>query len=427
MTLEDYRSDMEMCCRCSYCKFIPLERVEGFQHVNVCPSISRYNFHAYAGGGRMGVGVAMLEKRLEYTDKLLEVVHNCQMCGACDISCKYAMDMEVLEPINEIRIKCVEDGHTVPALDSVVNSLRKQGTMVPGAKAKREDWAEGLEVKDFTKQMTKVIYHTGCRTCYDKDMWKVARATINLLQKAGGDVGIAGENESCCGGRAYQMGYREDFLRQAKQNMELFTKSGAEILVTGCADCYHAFKVLYDKFGLKGDLEVLHTTEYLDRLIQEGKLKPTRQVTMTVTYHDPCHLGRLGEPYIHWEGEKVPGQIRVFAPPKEFRRGTYGVYEPPRDILKSIPGLKLVEMSRIKEYAWCCGAGGGVKETNPEFAKWTAKERINEAESTGAEAIVTACPGCEQNFNNAVRENGNSLKVYDVVELLEKAISKGGH
>jgi Fe-S oxidoreductase len=422
MALEDYRSDMEMCTRCSICKFIPLEKLTEMQHSYVCPSIARYNFHAYSGGGRVNIGVAMLEKRLEYTDKLLEVVYNCQMCGGCDISCKYAMDMEVLEPINEIRIQCVEDGHTVPALNSVINSLRKQDTMVPGAKTKRGEWAQGLDVKDFTKQKMKVIYHAGCRTCFDKDMWKVARDTVKLLQKAGVDVGIGGANESCCGGRAYQMGYKEDFLKQAKRNMEMFKKSGAETLVTGCADGYYAFKVLYDKFGMKGDLEVLHTTEYLDRLIKEGKLKPTKKVAAKVTYHDPCHLGRLGEPYIHWEGKQIPGQIRLFDPPKEFRRGTYGIYEPPRDILKSIPGLKLVEMDRIKEYAWCCGAGGGVKETNPEFAKWTAKERIDEAESTGAEAIATACPGCEQNFSDTIKENGSSLKVYDVVELLEKAV-----
>ena len=422
MALEDYRNEMETCRRCSACKFIPLEKVEGFEHVNVCPSIARYNFHTYSAGGRMVFGVALLENRVDYSDKLLEVVYNCQMCGACDISCKYAMDMEVLEPIYEFRIRCVEEGHTIPALDSVINSLRKQGTMVPGAKARRGDWAEGLDVKDFTKQKTKVIYHAGCLTCYDKDMWKVARATINLLQKAGIDVGIGGENESCCGGRAYQMGYKEDFLRQAKQNMEMFKKAGAEILVTGCADCYHAFKVLYDKFDLKGELEVLHTTEYLDRLLKEGKLKPTREVTVRVTYHDPCHLGRLGEPYLHWEGKEIPGHIRIFDPPKEFRRGTYGIYEPPRDVLRSIPGLKLTEMDRIKEYAWCCGVGGGVSESNPEFARWTAEERISEAEETGAEALVTACPGCERSFSDTIKAVGSSLRVYDVVELLEKAI-----
>jgi Fe-S oxidoreductase len=426
MALDDYRTDMDMCCRCSICKFVPLEKLKEIQHSYVCPSIARYNFHTYAGGGRMGIGIAMLEKELEYDDKLLEVIYNCQMCGACDISCKYAMDMEVLDPINEIRIKCVEEGNTVKALDGVIKGLRKQGTMIPGTKAGRGEWAKGLDVKDVTKQKAKVIYHAGCRVGYDKDMWKVAIATVKLLKKAGVDLGIAGENELCCGGRAYQMGYKDELLNQARQNMALIKKSGAEILVTGCADCYYAFKVLYDKFDLKGELEVLHTTEYLARLLKEGKLKPTRKVNIKVTYHDPCHLGRLGEPYIHWEGKPVPGHIRIFDPPKEFRRGTYGIYEPPRDVLTSIPGLKLVEMDRIKEYAWCCGAGGGVKETNPEFAKWTARERIDEATSTGAEAIVTACPGCERNFTDTLKENGSSLKVYDVVELLEKTVSKGG-
>jgi Fe-S oxidoreductase len=242
------------------------------------------------------------------------------------------------------------------------------------------------------------------------------------LQQAGIQAGIAGENEVCCGGRAYQMGFKEDFLNLARRNAGLFKNSGAKTLVTGCADCYYAFKVLYHKFGLKGDLEVLHTSEYLDRLIKEGKLKPARPVSIKVTYHDPCHLGRLGEPYIPWQGKPVPGHIRVFDPPKEFRRGTYGIYEPPRNVLRSIPGLKLVEMDRIKEYAWCCGAGGGVSETNPAFAGWTAKERLDEAGSTGAEAIVTACPGCRQNFIKIIGENGTNLEVYDIVDLLKKAV-----
>ena len=117
----------------------------------------------------MSIGVAMLENRLEYTDKLLDIIYNCQMCGGCDISCKYAMDMEVLEPIYEFRIKAVEEGHTNPALEKAINSLRRQGTMVPGAKARRGDWAEGLELKDFTRQKTGVAYHVGCLTSYNKE------------------------------------------------------------------------------------------------------------------------------------------------------------------------------------------------------------------------------------------------------------------
>jgi Fe-S oxidoreductase len=421
MALEDYQGDMGMCCRCSACKFIPMQKVKGSAFSYVCPSISRYNFHAYSGGGRLNIAASMMKNGFNYTDKLLDIVYNCQMCGACGVSCNYAMDMEVLEPISEFRLKCVEDGKTNPALDKVIAGLRKTGAMVP-TKGKRGDWAAGLNLKDATKEKVDVLYHVGCLTSYDKDMQKLAKATVKILQKAGVNFGIAGNAESCCGGRAYQMGYKEDFLSQAKKNMAMIKKAGVKTLVTACADGYQAFKVLYDRYDLKGDLEVLHISEYIYRLIKDGKLKPRRKVNNSVTYHDPCRLGRLGESWIHWKGKKIPGDKFVFDPPKEYRRGTKGVYEPPRDVLKGIPGLKFTEMTRIKEYSWCCGAGGGVNESNPAFAKWTAEDRIKEAESTGAEAIVTACPWCEKTFNEAIKESGSSLKVYDIIELVEKAI-----
>jgi Fe-S oxidoreductase len=421
MALKDYQGDMEMCCRCSACKFIPMQKVNGSDYSYACPSIARYNFHAYSGGGRMNIGTAAVKNGMNYTDKLLDIVYNCQLCGACDISCKYAMDMEVLEPISEFRMQCVEDGKTNPALHKAVASMKKTGSMVP-VKGKRGDWATGLKVKDAAKEKVDVLYHVGCLTSYDKDMQKLAKATVKILDKAGVNFGIAGNAEICCGGRAHQMGYREDFLSQAKKNMAMIKKSGVKTLVTGCADGYEAFKVLYDKYELKGDLEVLHISEYIDKLIKDGKLKPRKKVAMSVTYHDPCRLGRLGEPWTHWKGKKVPGDRFVFDPPKPYRRGANGVYEPPRDVIKSVPGVKLTEMIRIKEYSWCCGAGGGVSDSNPAFATWTAQKRIDEAVSTGAEAIVTACPWCEKTFNEAIKESGSNLKVYDIVELVEKAI-----
>ena len=173
----------------------------------------------------------------------------------------------------------------------------------------------------------------------------MAQKAVKMMQKAGVDVGVAFE-ECCCGGRAYQMGYQAEAIEQAKRNMAVLKKAGVKTLVTGCAECYHAFKVLYDKFGVKDDLEVFHASEYFAKLVKTGKLKAKKAVDMTVTYHDPCHLGRQGEPYIHWKGEQVPGQVIIFNPPKEFMRGTRGVYDPPRDLLKSIPGIKLVEMAQ---------------------------------------------------------------------------------
>lgn len=421
MGLEEFRDDMKTCCRCSACKFVPLETLKGYDHVDICPSIARFGYRAYSGGGRLGIGMALLDKQLEYSSpKLLNIIYNCQMCGACDVSCKYAMDMEVLEPMNEIRSEIVKRGNTHPALDKMIASLKSGGPMVLEANAPQGEWANKLGVKDYTKQSVQVIYHAGCRTRHDKSRWSIAQQTIKLMQKANIDVGIA-TDEPCCGGRAYQMGYQTEAIDKAKNNVEIFNKSGAKTLVTGCAECYFAFKVLYDKFGIKPEFEVLHTSEFFNRLIQQKKLKPNKKISLTVTYHDPCHLGRQGEPYIHWKGQRVPGQLIIFDPPKEFRRGTKGVYEPPRELLQNIPGLKLVEMDRNKEFAWCCGGGGGVRETNPEYAVWTASKRIEEAASVKAEAIVTGCPGCENLFDTAIRENSCSLKVYDIVEMLSMA------
>lgn len=423
MTLEKLQDELEMCCRCSCCKFIPLEKVEDPHYSYICPSITRFGFHAYSGGGRLAVISALLAGRIEFTEKLLKSIYDCQMCGGCDISCKYAMDMEVLEPLYELRNKCVEEGHTLPVLDAMIDNLKKSGTMIVNPDVKKSEWYKGIDVKEYKKQKAEFIYHVGCRTALDKDRWNTARAAVSLLKKAGVDVGIAGGSEPCCGGRAYQMGYKQAFLEQANYALKRFVESGATTIITGCAECYHAFKVLYRQYNLySNEIKVLHITEYLAKLLEEGKLKPKVPVATKVTYHDPCHLGRLGEKYIPWDGRKIPGQMRLFDPPKEFRRGTYGIYEQPRDILKSIPGLEFMEMKRIKEYAWCCGAGGGVQDANPQFAIWTAQQRIEEAELTGADSIVTACPGCENIFEDTIRQYGSKLKVYDIVELLDKAV-----
>ncbi len=421
MALKDYQEDVEMCCRCSTCKFVPMQKIKGLKYATVCPSIAKYNFHAYSGGGRINIINALLKEKVQPDEKLNDIVYNCQLCGACGVSCNYAMDIKVLEPITELRMKMVEDGKTQPALEKAVAAMKNTGSMVAG-KGKRGDWAKGLKIKDAAKEKVDVLFFVGCQTSFNQDMWKNAKAAAKILQKAGVNFGILGDAEICCGSRAYQMGYRDDFIAQAKKNMDILKKTGVKTLVTGCADGYHAFKVLYEEYGLRDGLEVLHITEYIDKLLKSGKLKLTKNIPLTVTYHDPCRLGRLGEPFIHWEGQKKPGGFFMFDPPREYRRGTKGVYEPPRDVLKAIPGLRLKEMNRIKEYAWCCGAGGGVNESNPEFNAWTAKERIDEAVSTGAEAVVSACPWCEKNFTEAVQKNNISLKVYDIVELVEKAL-----
>jgi len=423
MALEDFESIMTRCVRCSLCKFPPLEQVKSERFANVCPSIAKHNFHTYSGGGKLITGLALLHDRLEYTDEMTEIIYRCQMCGACDVSCKYNRDMEILEPHYELRARLVNDGQLLPAHMMIIEGLRKEDNMLQRLKSDRGNWAEGLDLKDITKETAEVVYHAGCRLSFDEGLQKVTRGAVSLLRQAGIDVGIAGTEETCCGGRAYELGYQGELIKYAEHNIDTWRAAGAKTVVTSCADCYCAFKVLYDKIGLKHNVQVLHITEYLDRLIQEGRLRLTREIPMTVTYHDPCHLGRKAEPTIRWQGmeRKAYGQLILHDPIEILSRGTYGVYEAPRNVLKRIPGLRLVEMERTKEYAWCCGAGGGIKDAYPDFAIWTALERIEEAKAAGASMLVTACPWCERNFNDALSENGGNIKVCDIVELVQQA------
>ena len=217
------------------------------------------------------------------------------------------MDMEVLEPINEMRIECVEQGRTLPVFEKMMGSLRKKGVMPAGANAGRKEWHEGLHVADYTKEKVDVIYHAGCRTRLDGQMRNVARSTVSLMQKAGATVGIAGARESCCGGRAYEIGYKADFLKQAEKNMESIRASGARTLVTACAECYYAFKVLYDRFGLRRGLEVLHSTEYLARSIGEGRLTPKKRSASGLPITIPATWEGSESPTYTGRGSRSPG------------------------------------------------------------------------------------------------------------------------
>lgn len=426
MALEDYRADMIRCGRCSFCKFIPFAQVKSWRFAKNCPSITYKNFHSYSAGGRLALSLALLEGRFDYADSdgLLDIVYQCVTCGSCDVACKVCRyGIEPLETMLELRARLVEDGQLLPQHMPVIDNLRKEDTPIEGKlKADRGKWAEGLDVKDLTKEKAEVVFHAGCKFSYDKELWKVARTAVTTLKSAGVDIGIMGKDETCCGGRAYTMGYRGECTKYAEHNIEAWTNAGVKTVVTSCSDCYWAMKRLYPQVG--SQFKVLHTIEFIDHLIKEGKIKFSRSIPMIITYHDPCHLGRQGEPYVPWAGveKKIRNQIRVHEPPKPRNNGANGVYQPPRDVLRNIPGLELVEMERIREYSWCCGAGGGAREAFPDFSSWAAVERIEEAKSTGAEAIVSACPWCERNFIDAVSANDQKMKVYDIVELVQQAI-----
>jgi Fe-S oxidoreductase len=169
---------------------------------------------------------------------------------------------------------------------------------------------------------------------------------------------------------------------------------------------------------------VVHATEFLAPLIADGKLRLTKPVRRKVTYHDPCYLGRQSEPPLVWDGKYMTthGCMQYADPPKKINRGVGGVYDEPRRILHAIPGIEFVEMPRIREYAFCCGGGGGVPEAFPDLARQTARHRLDEAASVGAECLATACHHCRANLSGAQGSSETSpLAVVDIIDLVYEA------
>jgi Fe-S oxidoreductase len=262
----------------------------------------------------------------------------------------------------------------------------------------------------------EVAYFVGCAASYKYP--DIARDTVKILEAGGLDFRVLHAEEYCCGAPLWRTGQREAAVKLAEHNLEVFRKQKIKTVITSCAECYGTFKGFYPRIT-ELDFEVLHITEVIQKMLNEGKLEFSNTLNMKATYHDPCLLGRLSELYVPWNG--VIKAYGYHEPLKQWRRGTYGVYEAPREILKAIPGIELVEMTRNEENAFCCGGGGGVPAAFPDFALWTARERLDEARSTGADALVSCCPFCESNFRNAMSTD-NNLIYYDLTELVAKAL-----
>jgi Fe-S oxidoreductase len=227
-------------------------------------------------------------------------------------------------------------------------------------------------------------------------------------------------DERCCGNILFSVGMVNEAKALAMRNVEEMRKSGAKTLITSCAEGYRMWKVDYPKLlnisTEKLGFKVLHLVEYADEMIKSGRLRMKRPLESRVTYHDACSLSRLSEPWIPWKGKR--GWMGCVEPRLKRRRATNGVYSQPRDILKAIPGLELVEMKRIRENAYCCGAGRGTREAFPEFARFSANHRLEEIKEVGAETLVTACPMCKSNFLKTVKENGDDVQVMDISEVI---------
>lgn len=417
LDVEEYKHQASTCVRCSYCKLVDLNYVRSSRFSRQCPIDVRYRFNLYSGHGLLHAALAELDGKLDFSPKLMDALWHCTLCGGCDVRCKRNLDVEVLQVIETLRCRCVEQGNILPEHKMMADNVKKNHNIYGAAHGSRFKWVPA-DVKPAAK--ADVLYFVGDSSCYRHP--EIAQATVTLLSKAGVKFMVL-KDEWSSGHELFATAQLAAAKELAEHNIAAIEASGAKTVITSDAECYKTLKVDYPKIMEKSTSDmpftVLHITEFIDQLLKEGKIKFNRKVGMKVTYHDPCNLGRLADPWYHWEPKYEPPNIAIG---KTWRRGYDGIYEPPRNILKAIKGIELVEMQRTWDNAWCCGYGGGVGTAYPDFALWTAGERTEEAQLTGSEAIVSCCPNCKDILGQAAEENGTGMKVYDITEIMLRAM-----
>ena len=322
-----------------------------------------------------------------------EEIWRCTTCGKCPQRCP--RDVKQIESGVSLRRIATEYGvfpHSVRSIRTISGSLVGEGNPLNEERKKRADWAEGLSVKMFTEGM-EILYFPCCYLSYDPRLKKVARATANILNRAGVDFGILGVKENCCGESIRKTGDEEVFKRLAKENIKTFIDHGVKKILVSSPHCYHTFKNEYPEFMV--NFEVVHITRYLFELIQAGRLVLNKEYRKKIAWHDPCYLGRHN-----------------------------GLYDEPREVLRKIPGLELNEMAESRVESLCCGGGGGRIWMETPKGQRFSDIRIEQAVGVGAEVLATSCPYCITNFEDSRlnRENSEALQIKDITEIVQEVI-----
>jgi Fe-S oxidoreductase len=278
------------------------------------------------------------------------------------------------------------------ALRISAKNIAGVGNPLGEAPEKRNDWAKDLNVKNFASD-TETLYFPCCIPSYDPDVKTVARSTATIFDKLGIDYGLISTEAKCCGESIRKAGNEDTFQSLAQSNINLFVNSGVRTVVASSPHCYHTFKNEYPELG--GEFEVIHITQYLALLIEQGKLKPAKEINKKVIYSDPCYLGRHND-----------------------------IYDEPRKVLQSIPGLELIEFPDAREDGLCCGGGGGRIWMDTPKGERFSDIRVEQAVASGADVIALACPYCFLNYRDSVLSMGKAeaVQVKDIAELVAEAI-----
>ena len=321
-----------------------------------------------------------------------DVVWACTTCGACVQECP--VDIEHIDTIVDLRRNLVMAESSFPSeAGAMLRNLENAGNPWGMPQSDRSSWAKDLSIRVLGPgdAAPEYLYWVGCAGAFDDRSKRIARATATVLAAAGVDVAILGPRESCTGDPARRMGNEFLFQTLAERNVETLNGAGVRTIVANCPHCFNTLANEYPQYG--GSWRVVHHTQLLAELVDDGRLALTEEVRGLLTYHDPCYLGRHNQ-----------------------------VYDPPRRVLDRVPGLETTEMHRHKERAFCCGAGGARMWMEERIGTRINEERTAEAIGTGADLLGVACPYCLVMLDDGAKARGSQVQVLDVAEVLARAI-----
>lgn len=359
------------------CRFCPMCR-------HVCTVSEAIHKETLTPKGK-GLTLFSILKGLQSFDRdIAEVMYQCVLCQLCLQWC--VGNWNITEPILEARRKIVSMGIEPPQVQQIRANVIKEGNPFGEKRSERFVLIEYPK----SKGENSLLYFVGCGSAYRRS--EIARAALIILKAAGIKYTLL-PDEECCGAYLDVMGYREEAQSLAQKNVERFKVLGCSTVMMGCPHCLYTIKEMYPQWGVKlpQGIRFVHTTTYIRELVKQDRIK-LKPMEKTVTYQDPCRLGRY-----------------------------CGIYNDPREVLVSVDGLNLVEMKWNREKANCCGYGSGLALTFPQMANEIATDRFSQAKKTGAEILITACQSCKSAFLNQSSKEDN-LKVMDLVELIAENI-----
>ncbi|HOW54929.1 MAG TPA: (Fe-S)-binding protein [Syntrophorhabdaceae bacterium] len=389
MPLDTYKFHdiIHRCFRCGYCKF-----PTNWMDVNNCPPYARFRMEPYSCGGRLWLTRAWLNEIIDWSNHLAEILYSCTTCRNCEIKCPLGFNVDIVNMVVAARGEMVEQGKLPPAVKKFLENIDLYGNPYGNARSKRGAWMEGAPIEQYDGQ--EYLYYVGCTGSYDTRAQNSSKTLGILLDKAGVSFGVLGSEENCDGNEVEKLGEAGLFEVLAEDNMARFNDLGVKKIITLSPHAYNAMKNLYPRLG--GNFQVFHYTQILLELIKAGKLDLSKGFNAKTAYHDPCYLGR-------WNGQ----------------------YETPRELLETVPSLKLIEMEKNRDGALCCGGGAGNFEIDLLGGSESspARRRVREAAALGANVLAVACPKCLIMLEDAVKseELEDTLAVKDIVEIVAGA------